>query len=191
MKNLLKSIVVMFVALISVTGCGHQTWAEVPVYYTPIYSIMPFDPTTGTGADEYTYDMYEYMVFYEVNELGVYNTYNFMNRYSTIEDFVDNSVEMSETDDEGNVTDSGLLYNFSFTEVIVSSSSSTDETTGESVTTETETRRYYTVIGTGVDWTRNYGTVTIKDEAGNTIRTYEDATVVVEQRWVDYDKKPN
>ncbi len=180
----------MFAALVSTIGCAHQTWEEVPVYYTDIYSIMPFDPSTGTGADESKYDMYEYMVFHEVNELAVYNTYNVINRYSTIEDYVDNSVEMSETDADGDVT-SGLLYDFSFTEVIVSSSTSTDETTGESVTTETETRRYYTVIGTGVDWTRNYGTVTIKDEAGNVIISYDDATVTVEQRWVDYDKKPN
>ncbi len=183
----------MFAALVSTIGCAHQTWEEVPVYYTDIYSIMPFDPSTGTGADESTYDMYEYMVFHEVNELAVYNTYNVINRYSTIENYVDNSVEVFDEDvDSDTYGDSlGLLYNFSFTEVIVSSSTSTDETTGESVTTETETRRYYTVIGEGVDYARNYGTVTIKDESGSVIRSYDNATVVVEQRWVDYDKKPN
>ncbi|MFI3333342.1 MAG: hypothetical protein SNI51_01350 [Rikenellaceae bacterium] len=96
MKNFLK-IITAFAALATTVGCAHQKWEEVPVDYTPIYSIMPYDS-----------DVYEFKVYYERDRLSIWNTYATIVSYNEIKNLVNNSAAKGEDE---------MFYDLSFTEL--------------------------------------------------------------------------
>lgn len=161
----------MLVALITTVGCAQHKWDEVPVYYTPIYSIMPYDQA-----------IYEFKVYYEVGHLSVWDDYAMINRYSFIEDFVDNSGARGVDE---------FFVDFSFTELVTTTSSvdtgDVDEN-GDAIMEDvtTTTKNYYTVVETDDNHIYNYSTVTITSETG-AVTTYTKASITPETGWVDME----
>ncbi len=87
----------IFAALAATVSCSTRKWDEVPLEYTPIYSIKP-----------YKSDIYEFKVFHQRDRLSIWNTYATIVSYNEIKDLVDNSA--AKGDDE-------MFYVLSFTEV--------------------------------------------------------------------------
>ncbi|MFI3286571.1 MAG: hypothetical protein R3Y08_07955 [Rikenellaceae bacterium] len=159
MNNFFK-IIAMFVAFATTVGCSTQKWEEVPVDYTPIYSIMP-----------YKGDIYEFKVYHQRDRLSIWNTYATIVSYNTIVDLVDNSAPKGEDE---------MFYDISFTEI---KETSTLDENGDTVTTSTEYN--YTIVEN--EDNRNYVTMTITNTSTGAVTTYEKATLKEETIYIDYE----
>ncbi len=159
MNKFLK-IIAVFAALAATASCATQKWEEVPVDYTPIYSIMPYNG-----------DIYEFKVYHQRDRLSIWDTYATIVSYNEIKNIVDNSA--AKGDDE-------MFYDISFTELKVTTS---ENEYGESVTTTTEYD--YTIVENGDN--RNYVTVTITNTNDGSVKTYEKATLTPETMYIDFE----